>query len=115
MASRLFRYLSEGKIRRREISLCKEDEKEESASTSEASVGLHSRKSRSSSRTPAEVKKSLKCLICRKLTRNKDKQLYLCSEISAAEQILNTARSKEDHVFTNLVLVNGLKIHLLSK
>lgn len=32
--------------------------------------------------------------------RNKDKQLLPCFETSAAEEFLNTARIKQDNVFT---------------
>ncbi|CAG9568588.1 unnamed protein product [Danaus chrysippus] len=94
-------YISEEKIRRREIALHKKEE-EVSASTSKANVEELTPKSRSSSREPAALKKSLKCIFCKKVTRNKDKQLHLCSEISAAEKIFSTARRKEDHVFTEL-------------
>lgn len=93
-------YISEEKIRRREIALYKREEV--SASTSKVNVEELTPKSRSSSRTPAALKKSLKCIFCKKVTRNKNKQLHLCSEIAAAEKILNTARRKEDHVFTIL-------------
>lgn len=67
-------YISEEKIRRREIALYKEEE-EVSASTSKANVEELTPKSSSSSRTPADSKKSLKCIFC-KVTRNKDKQLH---------------------------------------
>ncbi|KAF5287599.1 hypothetical protein FQA39_LY15876 [Lamprigera yunnana] len=54
-------YISEEKIRRREIALYKEEE-EMSASTSKASVEELTPKSRSSSRTSTALKKSLKCI-----------------------------------------------------
>ncbi|CAG9564866.1 unnamed protein product [Danaus chrysippus] len=95
-------YISEEKIRRREIALHKKEEEDMSASTSKANVEELTPKSRSSSKELAELKKSLKCIFCKKVTRNKDKQLHLCSEISAAEKIFSTARRKEDHVFTEL-------------
>ncbi|KAF5292115.1 hypothetical protein FQA39_LY14070 [Lamprigera yunnana] len=75
-------YISEEKIRRREIALYKEEE-EVPASTSKANVEELTPKSRSSSRTPAALKKSLKCIF-------------------SAEKIFSTARIKEDHVFTEL-------------
>ncbi|KAF5305048.1 hypothetical protein FQA39_LY09310 [Lamprigera yunnana] len=56
-------YISEEKIRRREIALYKEEE-EVSASTSKANVEELTPKSRSSSRTPAALKKSFKCIFC---------------------------------------------------
>nr|CAH7753441.1 unnamed protein product [Callosobruchus chinensis] len=93
-------YISEEKIRRREIALHKQEEV--SASTSKANVEKLAPKPRSSSRTPAALKKSLKCIFCKKVTRNKDQKLHLCSEIAAAEKNFSTARRKEDHVFTEL-------------
>ncbi|CAG9562097.1 unnamed protein product [Danaus chrysippus] len=80
----------------------KKEEEEVSASTSKANVEELTPKSRSSSREPAALKKSLKCIFCKKVRRNQDMQLHLCSEISAAEKFFGTARRKEDHVFTDL-------------
>ncbi|CAG9561075.1 unnamed protein product [Danaus chrysippus] len=80
----------------------KKEEEEVSASNSKANVEELTPKSRSSSREPAALKKSSKCIFCKKVTRNQDKQLHLCLEISAAEKIFSTARRKEDHVFTEL-------------
>ncbi|KAF5281811.1 hypothetical protein FQA39_LY05025 [Lamprigera yunnana] len=64
-------YISEEKIRRREIALYKEEE-EVSVSTSKANVEELTPKSRSSSRTPTALKKSLKCIFCKKKAKEEE-------------------------------------------
>ena len=94
-------YISEEKIRRRELALQKQENVSIPTCSAEASVS-GTQGSRKSSRTNLKFNKNLHCLICGKQTRNKNKTLYLCSEMSAAEQIFNTARKKQDHVFTKI-------------
>ncbi|GFQ96640.1 uncharacterized protein TNCT_690591 [Trichonephila clavata] len=94
-------YISEEKIRRRELALLKQENASISTSSTEANVS-GSQRVRRSSRSQLKLDTNQKCLICGKQTRNKNKSLLLCSEISAAEQILNTARKKRDDVFTKI-------------
>ncbi|KAL3266586.1 hypothetical protein HHI36_010750 [Cryptolaemus montrouzieri] len=92
-------YISEEKIRRREIALQKQENMPMSTpSAVEASVS-GTELVRKSSRASLKFEKDSKCLICGKQTRNKNK---FSSEISAAEQILNTVRKKQDDVFTKI-------------
>lgn len=86
-------YISEEKIRRRDVALYKQENVSISTSSVvEASVsGTES--VRKSSRAFFKFDKEKYCLICDEVTKNKNKN-YMCSEISAAEQILNTARKK---------------------
>lgn len=94
-------YISEEKIRRREIALNKQEDASIPTSNAETSAS-YIQNTRRSSRVVSECNQQPKCLICGKLTKNKNKQLFLCSEISAAQQILNTARKKQDDVFTKI-------------
>ncbi|KAL3268808.1 hypothetical protein HHI36_007904 [Cryptolaemus montrouzieri] len=95
-------YISEEKIRRQEIALQKQENMPMSTpSAVEASVS-GTEPVRKSSRASLKFEKDSKYLICGKQTRNKNETLYLCSEISAAEQILKTARKKQDDVFTKI-------------
>lgn len=94
-------YISEEKIRRRELALLKQENASVPTSSTEANVS-GSQRVRRSSRNELKIDTSNKCLICGKQSRNKNKTLLLCSEISAAEQILNIARKKQDDVFTKI-------------
>lgn len=92
-------YISEEKIRRREIKLAKE----EALSTVESETSdSGSRDIRRSSRRSSDVDQPEKCLICGNLTKNKDKQLFLCSELRAAQQIFNIAHTKQDDVYIKI-------------
>ncbi|KAL4720666.1 hypothetical protein ACJJTC_019395 [Scirpophaga incertulas] len=91
-------YVSEEKIRRRELALYKE---EQSAKSSvECSTEVSNRNVRKSLRTSENTTQTLTCLICGKKTKNKVKTLHTCSELSAAQNIFNTAHVKQDNVFT---------------
>lgn len=72
------------KMRRREITFSKEEE----ASTSSCEPGVSDTQTvRESLRKSKLSNKTLKCLTCDEVTRNKKKWL-LCLEISATQQIL---------------------------
>lgn len=80
--------------------------KQENASTptssAEASVS-GTEYVRHSSRVVNKIENSQQCLVCNTQTRNKNKTLFLCSEISAAEQIFYTAPNKQDDVYTKII------------
>lgn len=92
-------YISEEKIRRREIVLLRNEELDAvrpstDPSTSSNTVVRSSRKVGS----PAQVRK---CVICGNIWRNKtDNKLFLCSELAAAQCIFDKSREKQDRVFT---------------
>lgn len=96
-------YISEEKIRRRELALFKQENESIPTPSTEASAS-GTKRDRMLSKRHAHYQgnKDRKCLICGKKTRNKNKTLYLCSEMSAAEQIFNTAKKRLDAVYTQI-------------
>lgn len=91
-------YVSEAKVRRREIALYKEEQSAECSVGSNTAVS--SRDARKSLRTSGNTAQNLVCLICGQKSKNKIKTLHTCSELSAAQNIFNTAHAKQDNVFT---------------
>lgn len=94
-------YVSEEKIRRREIKLVKLAEAKESCTLEAETSNPGSRDIRQSLRGSLEINKQEKCLICGNVTRSKDK-LFSCSELRAAEKIFNVARTKQDDVYVKI-------------
>ncbi|KAL3273107.1 hypothetical protein HHI36_014561 [Cryptolaemus montrouzieri] len=95
-------YISEEKIRRRVLALHKQENIPISTLSAVKANVSSTQSVRKSSRAALTFEKDSKCLICGKQTKYKNKILYFCLEIFAAEQILNTARKKQDDVFTKI-------------
>lgn len=97
-------YVSEEKIRKREICLYKKEVQEPVQDTSSVSAD----EKRQSQRVKLPNLQSV-CVICVKTTRKKDKKLYQLSELSAAENLFATSRLKEDEVFTRISTADNPK------
>lgn len=93
-------YISEEKIRRREIALYKLQEESLSTSTQDE-TGISTQSTRRSIRQ-SESSSTLNCFICGHLKKNKDTKLFFLTEVSSATLIFNAARRKQDEVFTNI-------------
>lgn len=94
-------YVSEEKIRRREIALHKLQQEEIATTSSEATLPDNPN-TRTSSRSIASS--TNKCLICGQVTKNKCSKLFTCSELPAAQQIFNAAHKRQDNIFTEISL-----------
>ncbi|XP_043480323.1 uncharacterized protein LOC122510010 [Leptopilina heterotoma] len=90
-------YVSEEKIRRREIFLY--NEQSDSTSHVDLNVVINNNEPFIVS---GENEEKVNCFICNCVTKNKDKRLILCSEIASAKKIFDIALKKKDHIFLEI-------------
>lgn len=91
-------YVSEQKIRRREIELQKEVTNDENATCSELSPSTSQR----SSRQKMDPTVTSKCVICNMGKKNQTSTTFTLSSPVCAEKLLTGSRSKLDDVFTTI-------------